>query len=261
MNWVLISVIGIFAVCAIQGYRKGIIKIGVSLASMIISIIACVFITPAICTTIKSETTIHEKMTESVYSMIIKSDLYSEAYDEAVDDGLEEIGITEESFVGYKQQIGGYMEQIAELMKLPASVFDEYESVISSDSVVNLLSEKTLDVKNFIALAVSSRLADMAINSVVYIAVFAVTYIILKIILMATGIIASLPLIRQANKTVGMLFGLLEALVVVWLLFAVITACSNFEWAGHALAMIGDNVFLEFLYDKNVIIKTILKVA
>ena len=104
----------------------------------------------------------------------------------------------------------------------------------------------------------AARLADMAIDSIVYIAVFAVVYIILKIVLMATGVVASLPFIRQANKMVGLGFGALEALVIVWLVFTVITALGNFSWAQDALSLIGDNVFLRFLYEKNVVTKTIL---
>ena len=98
----------------------------------------------------------------------------------------------------------------------------------------------------------------MAIHAIVYITVFVVVFVILKIVLLATNIIASLPIIRQANKAVGLVFGILEGLVVVWLVFAIITACSNFSWAADALALIGDNGFLRFLYENNFITRTIM---
>lgn len=274
MNWILALVAFIFIIGCIQGYRKGIIRIAVSLASMFISIIACMFVTPALCTVIKNNTEIHSKMTASVYNMIIKSDMYNDAYDEAFDKSIfyvsDNMGITDseaksviENFAKndlseYETQVTEYVNAIADAMKLPKSVMEGYKSSILSDAINELLSEKTVGVKSMLAAIFAARLADMAINSIVYIAVFAVVYIILKIVLMATGVVASLPFIRQANKMAGLGFGALEALVIVWLVFTGITALSNFGWAQDALSLIGDNVFLRFLYEKNVVTKTIL---
>ncbi len=274
MNWVLALVAAIFIIGCAQGYRKGIIRIAVSLISMFVSIIACMFVTPALCTAIKNNTEIHSKMTASVYNIIIKSDMYNDAYDEAVDKSISYVsgnmGITDseakgviESFAEnnlseYEAQVTEYVNAIAEAMKLPKSVMEGYKTSLLSDTVNELLTEKTVGVKSMLAAIFAARLADMAINSIVYIAVFAVVYIILKIVLMATGVVASLPFIRQANKMVGLGFGALEALVIVWLVFTVITALGNFSWAQDALSLIGDNAFLRFLYEKNVVTKTIL---
>lgn len=274
MNWVLALVVVIFIIGCVQGYRKGIIRIAVSLVSMFVSIIACMFVTPALCTAIKNNTEIHSKMTASVYNIIIKSDMYNDAYDEAVDKSISYVsgnmGITDseakgviESFAEnnlseYETQVTEYVNAIADAMKLPKSVMEGYKSSLLSDTVNELLTEKTVGVKSMLAAIFAARLADMAINSIVYIAVFAVVYIILKIVLMATGVVASMPFIRQANKMVGLGFGALEALVIVWLVFTVITALGNFSWAQDALSLIGDNAFLRFLYEKNVVTKTIL---
>ena len=274
MNWVLALVAAIFIIGCAQGYRKGIIRIAVSLISMFVSIIACMFVTPALCTAIKNNTEIHSKMTASVYNIIIKSDIYNDAYDEAVDKSISYVsgnmGITDseakgviESFAEnnlseYEAQVTEYVNAIAEAMKLPKSVMEGYKTSLLSDTVNELLTEKTVGVKSMLAAIFAARLADMAINSIVYIAVFAVVYIILKIVLMATGVVASLPFIRQANKMVGLGFGALEALVIVWLVFTVITAMGNFIWAQDALSLIGDNAFLRILYEKNVVTKTIL---
>lgn len=274
MNWVLALVAAIFIIGCVQGYRKGIIRIAVSLVSMFVSIVACMFVTPALCTAVKNNTEIHSKMTASVYNIIIKSDMYNDAYDEAVDKSISYVsgnmGITdseakgviesfaENNFSEYETQVTEYVNAIADAMKLPKTVMEGYKTSLLSDTVNELLTEKTVGVKSMLAAIFAARLADMAINSIVYIAVFAVVYIILKIVLMATGVVASLPFIRQANKMVGLGFGALEALVIVWLVFTVITALGNFSWAQDALSLIGDNAFLRFLYEKNVVTKTIL---
>ncbi len=280
MNWILLVVAAVLVIGAYVGYKKGIIRIAVSLVSMVVSLIACMFVTPALCTAIKSNTEIHGKMTESVYNMIINSDSYNSAFEETLgqvsstggssagqtagttltDSAAHSVAVnlTELGLGDYEEQISAYVEAIANAMKLPASVMQEYTTSLVSENVSGVIADKAVSVKSLMAAIFAARLADMAINSIVYVAVFAVIFVVLKIVLVASGIIASLPLIRQANRIVGLAFGFIEALVIVWLIFAVITACSNFEWAQSALAMIGDNAFLTFIYEQNLITKTIL---
>ena len=45
----------------------------------------------------------------------------------------------------------------------------------------------------------------------------------------ATGIIRRLPIIKQADKLGGVIVGLIEGLVVVWIFFTVVTAISGTE--------------------------------
>ena len=163
MNWVLALVAAIFIIGCAQGYRKGIIRIAVSLISMFVSIIACMFVTPALCTAIKNNTEIHSKMTASVYNIIIKSDMYNDAYDEAVDKSISYVsgnmGITDseakgviESFAEnnlseYETQVTEYVNAIADAMKLPKSVMEGYKTSLLSDTVNELLTEKTIGVR------------------------------------------------------------------------------------------------------------------
>lgn len=271
MNWILLIVAAALIAGAYAGYRKGIIRIAVSLVSMIVSLVACMFVTPAICSAVKSNTDIHSRMTESAYNIIINSDAFASAFQETISEKTQRgetlsdstaqnvaVNLPSAGLGDYEEVIGSYVGSVTEAMKLPASMMKEYAESLVTETVADVVSEKVTSVKSLMAAIIAARLADMAINSIVYIIVFALIYVVMKIVLAATGFIARLPIIRQANRLVGLVFGLLEALVVVWLIFAVITACSNFEWAQSALAMIGDNTFLTFIYEQNLITKTIM---
>jgi uncharacterized membrane protein required for colicin V production len=272
MNWILIVVLAVLIFGAWMGYRKGILRIAVSLVSMVVSLVACMFVTPVLCSAVKANTEIHSRMTESVYNMIIGSDMYNDAFDKAVANSVsgavsglsDSVASDVASGLGagrleqYGEQVAEYVSAIAEEMNLPEAVMEGYGTSIFSSAVGDVLADETVTLRTMLAAVFAARVADMAINAIVYICVFAVVYIILKIVLMATGIIAKLPLIRQANRLVGLAFGFVEALVVVWLIFAVITACSNFAWAQDALVMIGNNSILTFIYENNFIMKTIL---
>ena len=41
---------------------------------------------------------------------------------------------------------------------------------------------------------------------------------------------------------------------------ALVTACSRFDWAASALADIGSNGLLSFIYDHNLIMSTLFRV-
>ena len=280
MNWILVAVIVILFVSAWQGYRKGIIRIAVSLASMIVAMIACVFVTPVVSSAVKNQTEVYDKMTESIYEMLINSGSFNQAFEEVslsgranapevedlsnLSDGAEAgngagLGnITVEELSALENNINKFMEEVSSYMNFPDSIMKNVDIAEFIPTVNQVVEQGAVSVEHMIAAIFAARLADMAIHAIVYITVFVVVFVILKIVLLATNIIASLPIIRQANKAVGLVFGILEGLVVVWLVFAIITACSNFSWAADALALIGDNGFLRFLYENNLITRTIM---
>ena len=88
-------------------------------------------------------------------------------------------------------------------------------------------------------------------RQIIYIVIMVVVFIVLRIIIGATGIIRRLPIIKQADKLGGVIVGLIEGLVVVWIFFTVVTAISGTENAANILAQIHKNAFLEALYNNN----------
>lgn len=260
MNWLVILVAAIFIIGAVQGYRKGIIRITVSLVSMIVSLVACMFVTPAVCGFIRANTDAYTNMSSAIYEMMIKSDMYNEAYDDALGEeaGAANTSAFTTAVTEYEEQIKGYISEITDEMNLPALGMDDYKLSSMTDSIGNVLDGQATGIKNIIAAALAVRMADMAVNAIVYMGVFLIVFAIMKLVLVASGAIAALPLIRQANKAVGLVFGILEALVVVWLLLAVITACSHYTWASGLLTQIGSNPVMSFLYEHNMITKTIM---
>ena len=53
MNWVLICVIGILAISAYTGWKKGVIRIVVSLLSLVATILLTIVLSPSIATLLK----------------------------------------------------------------------------------------------------------------------------------------------------------------------------------------------------------------
>ena len=74
-----------------------------------------------------------------------------------------------------------------------------------------------------------------------------------------TGLIGMLPVIHQANQIGGLLCGLIEALIVVWVMFTVITALGGTTQMSQLIGQIHDNVVTDFIYNNNPIMKMLLK--
>lgn len=129
---------------------------------------------------------------------------------------------------------------------------------VTSKLVENVEESATLTLKDIASKIFAAQMAAIIVNAVSYCIVFIVLFIILKIITAVTGIISRLPVIHQADRLGGFVTGLVEGLIVVWLMFAIVTAAGNSSWAADILAQIHSNSFLEFVYNNNLIMKIIL---
>ena len=69
----------------------------------------------------------------------------------------------------------------------------------------------------------------------------------------ALGLASRLPVLHGLNKTAGLVFGLAEGVVLVWIFFFVITVFSTTEWGGRLLTMVSDSGLLSWLYQKNLL--------
>ena len=180
----LTGVILILAIFAVIGWRKGVIRLVLSLVSMIVTILAAVIIAPLATTAIRNETNIDENMAQSIYTILSENKEVDQYFsnEQMIPDGIN-------------------------------------------------ISEAGEHLQNIV--------------------IMVVVFIVLRIIIGATGIIRRLPIIKQADKLGGVIVGLIEGLVVVWIFFTVVTAISGTENAANILAQIHKNAFLEALYNNN----------
>jgi hypothetical protein len=98
---------------------------------------------------------------------------------------------------------------------------------------------------------VSNYLTGIIINAMAFIITFVIILVLLWVICIALDIISKLPLIKQVNKTAGLVAGLIHGLVIVWLFFILITVFGSTELGQKALQLIGDDWVLSFLFNNN----------
>ena len=232
---VLICVAAILCIAAFNGMKKGAIRMAASLVAMIITIAVTTFASPIVSEKVKNDTDMDERITQSIYENIIKD---GRKY------GEDDSQVIDSSTVVYKDAIQSKVDAISEYMKLPQSL---------SDNITESAAMKILD-----SAGTSAEVSAIIINAICYCIVFVILYIILKVFMGVTGVISRLPVIHQADKLCGTIAGIVEGLIIVWVVFAIVTAFGNNVWASDILAQIHSSSFLEFIYDNNIIMKMII---
>ncbi len=83
---------------------------------------------------------------------------------------------------------------------------------------------------------------------------------LIRILFCSLGLVAKLPFLNGLNKFLGLLAGIMEATVIIWVGFAVIS-CLNIPVNGKPLLeLITVNRFLDFLYRHNLLYNFIQRV-
>lgn len=83
---------------------------------------------------------------------------------------------------------------------------------------------------------------------------------LIRLVFCSLGLIAKLPLLNGLNKLLGTLAGIIEATVVIWVAFAIIS-CLKIPVNGKPLVeLITANRFLDFLYQHNMLYNFIQRI-
>ncbi|MDO5402761.1 MAG: CvpA family protein [Eubacteriales bacterium] len=253
MSWILITTIGVFILCALDGWRKGIIRIVVSIAALLISIVATAFLSPVIANTIKKNTSVYDYLCENMYQAVCDNEKLNAAIDETVT-GEAELQFDKNNMQEYEDRIGGYVEKINNIVNLPDGWGNAVMEGFYGD-YLSVLTQGENTIKDIVVKAFAYRLADIILKAVVYIGVFVIICVVLRVLSIATGIVSRLPVIHQANKLLGMAAGLVEGLLIIWVIYLILTAMSGNAHIAQALSDIEGNIFLKQIYDNNMIMK------
>lgn len=257
MNIALLVVVVIFVIFAGMGWKKGIIRTAVSLVSLVISLLAGVVLTPVVTQYIKQNTEIYSSVEKGVYEVMLNSKDLEEAVDEEMGEESADVDKAEQIMEQDESGIINIAKEISQKMGLPDSLVDGIKSIEKNEILENVIQTGEVTVKNIVAAVVAASIAGIILKLTVYAILFFVTWVVLRIIVGVTDLISRLPVISQINKAAGLCLGIAEGLVIVWVMFAVVTACGTSEWAATMLIDIGNSGLLSFLYNNNLILKFI----
>ena len=105
------------------------------------------------------------------------------------------------------------------------------------------------------AIGLGEVIGDYLADMILQVAAFQITLMLVGVLVhgiaFSLGIAARLPVLHGINKMAGLALGLVEGVLVVWVLFLAITAFSTTTLGGELLVMISDSSLLSWIYRKN----------
>lgn len=234
-NWLSV-IVGIYLLLMIlYGHYKGFIRLAVSMFALIISLTAVRVAMPAVSGMIREKTALSDVISENTKKWI----------------GIETTNQPPED--------GGGLPATQRLMIEQSDLPQTIKDILIENN--NSEVYEMLGVDAF-ADYIGRYLAEIILNSVVFLALFLIFYVVIRLVVSWLDIIAKLPVLSGINKLAGALLGLAQGLVFLWIGCFAITALSGTQWGNIIIKQIEASKWLSYLYNHNflnIIVLTIFK--
>lgn len=136
-----------------------------------------------------------------------------------------------------------------------SEVKDENVSSTIIDNINNEIKDSTNEAK----ITIIEDTTKTIVNIGAGIIVFLIARLILSIISLFVDAIANLPLIKQVDKVGGIIYGILEGIVIIYILLSIISLTSV-VWTNNSIVIAVEKSALgSFLYNNNIILNFLFK--
>lgn len=227
MNLMLLACAAILLLCGLIGYKRGLIKSAVSAVGIVGAILIANLINPYVKTVLCEHTQVREIVRQKIEENLNTN------FEQKMDSVYEK---------------EDYLEQT----DLPEIV----KNYIRSNADIN---KKQVDLSGYIN-SITDYLTDMVMNGISYVTTAAVLLLIVIIALALSEILSGVPIVGGLDKVGGLIFGLVQAFVIIWLLMLVVTFMSAFDWGAQLMDMIQKSDVLSSLYNKNIFLKIVIDI-
>jgi hypothetical protein len=231
-NWLLIAVGIIFLISIIWGLSQGMLRIAVSLAATIITVVVVSAFAPKVSQMIQEHTTIDDSISKAVTAVVRPA------------------------------QEQENQEEDAQQEQTPS--LEEHEQSVNNSNLPTFLQSSTLEYnssENYLKLGadsfynyVGNYIAATIVNILSFLILYAVLRIFVRILMNMIDVISELPVLHGVNRLAGGVVGIGVGLIAVWLLFLVVTLFYATSLGQSCFRQIEANEILNILYQKNYIL-------
>ena len=208
-----IIIIGIILACIFFGYKRGLIGVAFKILSFIIALVISLI------------------LFKPISNYIIKNT--------QIDDNIKDYIV---------QVIEGKEDTASEEKKEKS----ENTPAVIMDYINTSIEQATKEAKSNVAEVVSENITVTIINAAIILLLFIILRIILIFVKILSDAIAELPIIKQFNATGGIIYGILQGFLIVFVVLGVISMFIPVPALQNA---INDSFVGSFLYNNNLLLK------
>lgn len=232
-NWLSIAV-GVFLIAMmLYGHHKGFIRLAVSAAALVVTLLLVNVAMPQLTTFLKNKTQVYSSFEDSM-----KKAMGLNAQDEA----------------SVNAKLPPEQREFIEGLPLPSQM---KESLLENN---NSEVYHALGVDQFTNY-LSSYLANNLINILGFLILFVVIFAAINILTIWLDLVAKLPILSGINKMAGAVLGGVEGLIFLWILCLFVTAFTGTEGGRAVLSQIEGSPWLSFLYNHNMLSSAMMTVV
>lgn len=211
-------ILGILVLCIALGYRKGLTGSLLKIISFVLAIVIAFILFKPVSNFIIDKTNWDENLEQGIRDTILNNDKQ------------EEVATQEDN------------------PNMPSVMLEYINSAV--ENAGNEAKEAVVD-------ATARQVAVMIINAGVWFALFLVARIILIFVKGLANIITSLPIIKQFDKLGGIIYGLVEAFIVIYALLAVLSFISPVVSGTGIIDAVQKSFIGSVMYNNNLLLKLI----
>lgn len=128
-------------------------------------------------------------------------------------------------------------------------------------SIVNHINESievaVNETKQTVVNQVAQQISTTAVNVGVAIGLFIIARIALIFVSALSSLITDLPIIKQFDKAGGIIYGLVEALIIIFIIFAIISFISPMIEGSGLITAINKSIVGSVFYNNNILMNII----
>lgn len=232
-NWLSVAA-GVYLLgMVLYGHHRGFVRLVVSMLALVLSLTLVRVSLPAVTGYLRENTHIQQTISENMKKSM----------------GL---GL-EENPSGEALKAPSAQRMLIENLKLPQSMKNALLENNNSEVYQMLGVQAFTDY-------IGSYLADVILNSIGFVLLFAVIYLLSRLVFRWLDIITRLPILSGINKIAGALLGGMEGLIFLWIACLLVTAFSGTEWGLTLVQQIEASKWLSYLYSHNFLNLMVLSV-
>ena len=292
INILEIAVAAVILLFAAAGYRKGFVKKLAAMVSLLVSVVLVSALLPWITAFLKENTPVYtmvEEQCRTVTGESSQADIYRNMGREEIKALMEANGydgslldaLSDEQLEQYKEQyiqqyFGSDTTNSGESDNSGAVLLGNLTRIEQTELIENLplpefLQDILLDYNNeegYQGLGVSTFqdyligfIATGILNVAAFLASVLIVHLLLWLSISALSILANLPVIRVVNRVAGLALGLLQAMLVLWLAFLILSLVSGTGIGMQLMKMVESSTWLNWLYQSNLFLKIVLRAS
>lgn len=210
-------IIGIIGLCIFLGYKRGLTGSILKIISFVLAIILTFIFYKPVASLVIENTDWDENIKQSIVGMLDKQ--------------VEENGKIEKDSTNLPDIIVNYINE-------------------SLEGTVEKTKQEILEVA-------ATNISITIINAGAAVAVFIIARLLLIVVRVFAKFITDLPLIKQVDKTGGIVYGLIEGLVIIWIIVSILSFISPLMEQTGLIEAINKSFLGGILYNNNLLLKII----